>query len=415
MSSYTLDSKKRKFDRILESLTDRTTPSSKSTTSKTIDVSSNGTTTLRQELIAAAKKRRVSGLSNRSDSQGPLLTHYLPSSRAAFLERLETFRHITKWHIPSTIRINASQWARHGWICADVDTVSCPSCHERVTIDINPPVTRVEVELDEQDVTKVESQDQEMSDNLYRALVDRYNEMIVTSHAEGCSWRKRGCDDSIQRIEGLLNTNDVMQSLSKRCKDISENIKEIPETLELSAPDAMQHATPEELVETDTDFKELGAVKLAICGWQYKGVDVLECRHCFRSLGLWLYRGTAPTVECLDPVQSHLEYCPWRSPEAQTTELAVTATGEKNKVAGWALVYAAVEKHVKRKRELSGGTPKASKSGPDVNTEPLTPEEREKKRRDLLRRVKELKKPFNVSNLLGRMNRSKAHVDGKGH
>ena len=165
MSTYALESKKRKFDRLLDTLTDRvgqrptTTPTARSVSTTSSVRSATGSTaaptTLRQELIAAAKRRRVTPV---GDGNQSLASQYLPSSRPAFLERLETYRHITKWHLPSTIAINAAAWAKRGWICADIDTVSCPVCLQRVVVDLN--ITR-EGKEDGGDVDTEDDHDEE--------------------------------------------------------------------------------------------------------------------------------------------------------------------------------------------------------------------------------------------------------------
>jgi len=164
------------------------------------------------------------------------------------------------------------------------------------------------------------------------------------------------------------------------------------------------------------DFTEpkKNAYLLAICGWQLAlehGSDVIECRHCFRRLGLWLYRGEEPTMEKLDPIDSHLEYCPWRSPEAQATEIYVKGT--KIMVPGWVLVAQAVER---QKGASDSDTPRSagtiarpqslSQDAVGVGTAEIGEKERETKMKDLLRRVRELKKPFNVKALLQRNKKS---------
>lgn len=152
------------------------------------------------------------------------------------------------------------------------------------------------------------------------------------------------------------------------------------------------------------------AYLLAICGWQItaeRGSDVVECRYCFRRLGLWLYRGDERAMEKLDAVDSHLEYCPWRSAEAQATEIYIKGT--KVMVPGWVLVAQAAER---QKVGSSAETPRdvgvvAEAPSPLQDAVGIAAaeggeKERETKMRDLLRRVKELKKPFNVKALLKR-------------
>ncbi|KAK5075929.1 hypothetical protein LTR70_009901 [Exophiala xenobiotica] len=398
--SYAIETKKRKFDRILESLTEPPSPQTRqqSESRASLDSRTNASTTkktLREELIEASKKRRVSPTLSKSTSHKSLRGHYLPSSRAAFLERLETFRHITKWHVPSTIPINAAEWAKRGWVCADVDTVSCGSCSGRVTIDLD-----------------IHSRKEEAKENEDAAQENEVpNKAMYEDHEEGDDVAVEVYDALIKRIEGLLNMSGAISSVRSRFKSMVETIEEVPTVSDLPAYEDLSAPVARDLEALSFTPSNMDALKLAVCGWQYKEADVVECKHCFRSLGLWLYRGATPTVEHLDAVDSHLEYCPWRSPEAQDTELMMPdidrSSGKKLKLPGWALVYHAIKKHNFKK----GGADRSSLSitqvdGVDIERERLSPEQRDKKMRDLMRRIKEIKKPFNVKSLLRRKDRS---------
>lgn len=250
-----------------------------------------------------------------------------------------------------------------------------------------------------------EDDSDDMAVEVYDALVKRYHDMITTAHAESCSWRKRGCDASIQRVEGLLNTSSTISAMQQRLTGMTEKIDDIPTVSDLPAYDDLTAPDLTDIGEMGAGSNNKDALKLAICGWQYKEADVIECKHCFRSLGLWLYRGENPTVENLDAVDSHLEYCPWRSPEAQDTELIVhldtsRENGKKVKMPGWALVYHAIKKQSLKKKDGTD-TPKSSiQLLDDASREQVSPEQRERKMKDLMRRIKEIKKPFNVKSLL---------------
>lgn len=417
--SYAIETKKRKFDRTLEALTNaaanspsRTSLNSRnnpSTTSLTADDASDG-----------SKRRRIAPTTRptlaTNASTTSLVGHYLPTSRPAFLERLETYRHVTQWHVPSTDPINAAAWAKRGWICVDTDTVSCGSCTERVHIDLS--LDRELLEPGEKE-TGDEEDDFEMAAEVYRGIVKRYQEKIILAHSESCLWRKRGSDSSIQRVEGLLNTNTALSALRTRYESLMTRADEIPDVAPLPSN---EFADERELrsfrVEPSDEEININALRLAVCGWHRKSDDVIECRHCFRSLGLWLYRGATPTIEQLDGVDNHLEYCPWRSAEAQDTEIALPkqkqdqeSASSKERVSGWMLVYLAIVRDQTRKRAHES-TVTSVLSETDASTgsggSDATPEQREKKMRDLLNRIKEIKKPFNVKALLRRKEKGKA-------
>jgi C3HC zinc finger-like/Rsm1-like len=414
--SYAIETKKRKFERILESLTDGTASQSRTS----LNSRNNGSTVslATQTPSEASKRRRVAPTSLVAASKVPskaasttsLTEHYLPSSRQAFLERLETFRQVTKWHVPSTEPINASAWVKRGWICIDADTVFCGSCKERLFIDLEAKTK--ETSSPEAAENHDEFEDYSMEKEVHESLVKRYQDMITTAHSESCPWRKRGCDASIQRIEGLLNTNNVVSALKSRYESICKVSEAIPTVSPLPSEQATEHELDKFAFEGNE--KPLrNSLRLAVCGWQQKADDVIECRNCFRSLGLWLYRGDDAAMDKLDAVESHLEYCPWRSPDAQDTEITVSMHEEdeivqrKGKVSGSILVCQAMAKDNTKKRGPAADDRGLSSAGgiSMANSVPLTPEQRDKKRLDLLRRIKDLKKPFKMKSLLRRKNK----------
>ncbi|RMZ81671.1 hypothetical protein DV737_g2370, partial [Chaetothyriales sp. CBS 132003] len=406
--SYAIETKKRRFERILDSLTDNASAQSLASASSQNSHRTNGPD--------ASKRRRLSPASSSAPATTVSLTaHYLPSSRAAFLERLETFRHVTKWHISSTETVNASVWAKRGWICEDSDTVFCGACKQRLHVDLN---------VDDQPADPREEQDSTedsfaLSRDIHEGLVQRYQDLVVAAHAQNCPWRKRGCDGSIQRIEGLLNTRNALQGLKARYESLVPSMHQVPA---VEQQPNVSEAELKELRFSDGEEEQnlsLDLVRLAICGWERKTDDVIECRFCFRSLGLWLYRGESPMIEKLDPLDSHLEYCPWRSPAAQDTETTAyqNSSEMKHKYAGWELVYHAITKDNAKRRTGMGSTstptptpiPTTDVHGgnllPPSASESLTNEQREKKRLDLIRRVKELKKPFSPTAEQGQSSR----------
>jgi C3HC zinc finger-like len=169
--SYAIEAKKRKFDRILQSLTDgASSPQSRASLNSRNNAS---TVSLVQDSSDASKRRRISPTSVKKTASTTSLTgHYLPSSRQAFLERLETYRQVTKWHIPSTEPINASLWVKRGWICVDTDTVFCGSCKERLQVDLD--VENRDAKADQEQEWTVDGEDSlSFTKDIYDSLVRR--------------------------------------------------------------------------------------------------------------------------------------------------------------------------------------------------------------------------------------------------
>lgn len=392
---YAIETKKRKFDRILETIKDHANPQPQPPTTPPCD----GASSITLAENSSMKKRRVN-LSNMSSKNSsatslPKTANYLPASREAFLERLETFGPISRWHVPSTEDISAVAWAKRGWWCIGTDMVACKACNEQLLVKLD--------EEEEAAVLESSKQDDEGEDDFdnaatlrHQLMVEKYSDLIITGHAFSCPWRNRGCDASIQRISGLFNTTHTVQTVKARYDSLSKF--DVP-TVHISSED-FSHPL-EALAEfrfstSEPEQPDQDTLRLAICGWQASPdrQDVAECRACFRSLGLWMYRGESPIVEKLDAVESHLEYCPWRSSDAQRTEIDLG--GKKMMVPAWVLVGGTIKNSVHR--PLLGANAMAE-TQQEIPKE-LAGKERETKVKELLRRVKDLKKPFNVRALL---------------
>lgn len=109
----------------------------------------------------------------------------------------------------------------------DTDTVSCGSCRERVHIDLSLDSERLKSSEKEAEAED-EEDDFEMAAEVYHGIVQRYEEKITLAHTEHCLWRKRGSDSSIQRIEGLLNTNTALSAMRIRYESLITRADEIP-------------------------------------------------------------------------------------------------------------------------------------------------------------------------------------------
>ena len=164
--SYAVETKKRKFHRVLESISN---PLSS-------DASAKSATSAAKERNQPApersiKKVRLSGgrdsdpLSFRTSSlkitrpsprpSSPSSTSrptFVPWDRERFLERLETFRRVDRWS-SKPAAINEVQWAKRGWICTDMMRVSCVGgCGGSVVVKLPDEID----ELDGYDSDKVQ-------------------------------------------------------------------------------------------------------------------------------------------------------------------------------------------------------------------------------------------------------------------
>ena len=213
---YALSTTKRKFHKILDSI------SNASSTSLATKEDRNNASTVTLPLESPAKKPRLtrptsaliqpttanvsnqfSGLrSSRRQSASLAMNeerkppNFAPWDRIQFLERLKSFRYVDKW-MGKPEKINEVQWAKRGWICVGKERVGCVGgCGKEIVIQLGDDgEERVREENDASG-----SEDQSWREDAQEQLIEQYAEMITTEHDERCLWRRRGCDGKIIMI-----------------------------------------------------------------------------------------------------------------------------------------------------------------------------------------------------------------------
>lgn len=111
--------------------------------------------------------------------------NFQPYSQEQFLGRLKTFADVKKW-TSKPDAIGEVEWAKRGWSCDTWNTVACKGgCEKRVAVKLRPK--RKDRDGKDLDMTEDLAVDSDES------LVKRYEELIVSGHAEDCLWRKQGC------------------------------------------------------------------------------------------------------------------------------------------------------------------------------------------------------------------------------
>lgn len=164
--SYAVETKKRKFHRVLESLTKPSTaePAAKKApaTPPTVrerlpadlsikkvrltDKDESDFAAVGRSLLKARASSKVSSVSSTTRPS------FVPWDRERFLERLETFRRVDRWS-SKPAAISEVEWAKRGWICTDVSRVSCVGgCGGSVVVKLPDELD----ELDGYDLDKVQ-------------------------------------------------------------------------------------------------------------------------------------------------------------------------------------------------------------------------------------------------------------------
>ena len=221
-----LSTTKRKFHKILDSISNASSTSLASKSNH--DKYNASTTTLPATMDPPAKKPRIARpmsayvppstriLTAQSPNlrapaatakqPAPIATmneqrkapNFAPWDRGQFLERLKTYRYVDKW-MGKPESINEVQWAKRGWSCVGKERVGCVGgCGKEVVITLES-VREETQDTEETQVTEKRPSDEEEDEDEWREraqeqLVEKYAEMIVTSHDGGCLWRRKGCD-----------------------------------------------------------------------------------------------------------------------------------------------------------------------------------------------------------------------------
>lgn len=268
-----------------------------------------------------------------------------------------------------------------------------------------------------------------VAQNIEDALVDKYVELIVTSHDENCLWRKRGCDDSIFKLP-LNHAPTTLQTLRERYDELCLRRDTLPYEFNLKLPpnfdlDAIISYLPPDFFTnppppiTDMTLNKV-ALTLALFGWQGHthtrlGLQLgsISCTACFRVLGLWLFKSKSVSpegvelegavVDCLNVTKEHRDYCPWSNAVSQNG----TGKSSTSLLAGWEVVQRVLKnecylKHSGQKRQEtivrpvtagSMGSEESSGQGrleAEEETESKEREVKDKERWARLRRVKSL-------------------------
>ncbi|CAI7675683.1 unnamed protein product [Penicillium pancosmium] len=403
--SYAVESKKRKFHRVLESISKPATPENSpkpSTTTTTTPATAKDRLPTNLSSIKkvrlnnsdqtdlASVRNSLSNISRSTNHTSSISSSkrptFAPWDRDIFLERLETFRRVDRWASKPT-PINEVQWAKRGWVCKDTSRVGCVSgCGGSVVVKLPDEID----ELDGYDADKVQERKE-----VREQLVEEYAKLLKDGHKENCLWRNRSCDATIQHLP-LNNTDTAISGLHARYSNLVNMKDKLPADDNIQTPDGCdldgiikllpedwfkspassqgtvngQNSTDGDAHVDNNDNQEpapapsidrlqlinKGALALSLFGWDSVGdgaAGLVSCKACFRRLGLWMYKpkdnGDVTVYSSLDVSQEHMEYCPW------VDRIAQSGTGKANERmeslrSGWEVVAEAVK--VKHRRHL---------------------------------------------------------------
>ena len=355
-----LSTSKRKFDKLLDNLTNDSPKSSRSFSPSSLHRNDDSTTSLAtvqpsadtdspttkrlrssppsirelaRERIEAKKKATELEAGARALAIPRKQPNYVPGSQDAFLARLKTFADVKLW-TPKPDAIGEVEWAKRGWICEGINTVACKGgCEQRIVVRLR--------RKRKDDAGKEIEGSEDYSAEVDEVLVGRYKEIMVNGHEERCHWRRAGCKEDIYHLP-LARRSYWQTGLVERYKSLEGMKEKLPERVDTpttaqKVDSLMQHLPEAFFGEGETSQT---AVKFALYGWRGDmiGSTALgSCSQCFARIGLWMYKreesqgandqdGNAPR---LNLVESHRYHCPWRNPISQASP------SELKDLAGW--------------------------------------------------------------------------------
>ncbi|KKZ64578.1 hypothetical protein EMCG_09511 [[Emmonsia] crescens] len=423
--SYALATKKRKFHRVLDSLSsaniqkpsnpDSSTTKDNATTAgsptpakyptiKKVRLASSSSVTDLDDMVV---RKSVSNISRHSplSISSQHRPNFVPWDRERFLERLETFRRVDRWS-PKPAPINEVQWAKRGWSCVDVMRVECVGGCGRAVV----------VKLPEDDVDDMDEDDNDKI--IERREVHTIQRLPLTNPetaVNGLHTRYL----NLTRLESKLPPIDNIEQPSEL--DMEETLKILPPTflrdkLEHEARELTdnlpQQPTDKEDNQAEISSQDIGddinraAFVLAIFGWDAApdvGAGLATCGACFRRLGLWMYKpkedGSISVYAKLDVVGEHMDYCPWINPTTQSGgRKPVLSHGSNGKLqSGWEILGQAIKTMHRRRTRCDvplAPVETASQEAPAIPAEAKVDDDETRKLRDRewwakLRRVRQ--------------------------
>jgi hypothetical protein len=143
---------------------------------------------------------------------------------------------------------------------------------------------------------------------------------------------------------------------SKETIELPEQLS-IEEIISLLPPEFSETAKGNSSQQPDLSEKQIDyrSFVFAFFGWDVVkdgSSGLLECRACFRRLGLWLYKpkeeGKEPVYDKLPVHTEHMDYCPWINETAQSAT-GTAADKPEGLLSGWQILAQGIRtKHRRR-------------------------------------------------------------------
>lgn len=415
--AYSLETSKRKFHRLLESMSDygstesltggdartgsTTTVLSPSEKRRKLGASPSNTMVPSAAKIAAARLESSNSTPSTRKIKSPRTNlrsirkafdsmasssrpSWNPHSRDDFLQRLGTFRKAPRAWAEKPESISEVAQAKHGWGLIGLEQVGCVTCAAHVNVPYSIEATVMTDQILES------SHEQMVRDTKIKRLEERCAKMLIEGHYEGCLWKDHGCkgtvacgcdaqhadNSSTDQIYAIptLQPNVMLQHLFENVNRLSKIERELPSSVkgpqdigeeqqQKAAKLLYDHMANTTQVHNMITLPAYRAIfekiyTLAVLGWVLDAEDIVSCSHCFRQVGLWQYRQrTMPDGQIRAPTYESFdgvdEHKPY-CPMINARTQNPAAGAEEEKMAGWQLVASLVRRRAEGLGHSSG-------------------------------------------------------------
>lgn len=348
---------------------------------------------------------------------------YCPGDRDQLLRRLATFQELTDW-TPKPDRINEIEWAKRGWVCQGKERLRCTLCSKELVVQLGRAKAG-----ETEDNSSSTPESVEAAEAAGAAVVDRYVDLVVTAHEEDCLWRKKGCDDSLLRLQ-LASPKQALADLRQRYDELCVRKDFLPYEFNLRLPEGLDvdavlatlpptffdgpstatstttpatpTPTPTPTTSSPSTPPNRVALALAVMGWQ--GLtnsrigavpNSASCHACLRRLGLWMFKSKQVDLETntvlepapmdhLDAVREHRFFCPWkngavqRNPGARSIRNGKSGAAAAEPTPGWDVLVQMLKNDAYLRNRMAAG-PTSSRLPPNTPSKatagaaPVTP------------------------------------------
>ncbi|KAJ2846469.1 hypothetical protein IWW36_004339 [Coemansia brasiliensis] len=298
-----------------------------------------------------------------------------PWSLDDLLKRISTYKTYT-WLVQSP-KLSPVCCARNGWINIDCSTLKCPQCSAIIIAQLPDDLT----------------EDEEVR------WIERLAQQLQESHEGSCLWKGRACPENIYSAP-LVTSRETVEEVCQHAVHLLEFGEKLPavdhpltsfqQGLVRDLGSRVLHLYASDNGRSPERSEIFSALSLALFGWRYdksKSQATIKCEWCFRSAGLWLFKGvfatngsdSAQQLRLFNPVDEHRSFCYWSRGSGADNE----------SIAGWKKVMASIL----RAKTIDSSNFSATS---DYNDKDVASDSNSKDAddsSDILRRLK----PFNIS------------------